>query len=50
MLIGAWVANAAVLGTLARLGDALVLGDKLGQLGRGIASLTHKEYTVGGAA
>jgi 2,3-dihydroxybiphenyl 1,2-dioxygenase len=30
--------------------ESLTLGDKLGQMGRGIASLTRKEYTVGAAA
>jgi len=30
--------------------ESLTLGDKLGQMGRGIASLTRKEYTVGAFA
>ena len=30
--------------------ESLSLGSKLGQMGRGIASLTRKEYTVGAAA
>ena len=30
--------------------ESLTLGSKLGQMGRGIASLTRKEYTVGAAA
>ena len=30
--------------------ESLTLGDKLGQMGRGLASLTRKEYTVGAAA
>lgn len=30
--------------------ESLTLGGKLGQMGRGIASLTRKEYTVGAAA
>jgi 2,3-dihydroxybiphenyl 1,2-dioxygenase len=30
--------------------ESLTLGDKLGQMGRGLASLARKEYTVGAAA
>ena len=30
--------------------ESLTLGSKLGQMGRGIASLTRKEYTVGAVA
>jgi len=47
-----YTGNMAPLPTCRRMADLLCLtfGDKLGQMGRGLASLTRKEYTVGAFA